>query len=120
MGFGAPGGGAAPMKPTPPERGSFPLDHDGSPPLIFAQFAHQPIQSYRQRECKHLITDYLKCLKSRRGVNDDECRKLAKSYLSCRMDHNLMAPDDFKNLGLIFEKDKATSGGNAEGAEKKQ
>ncbi|GKZ42529.1 cytochrome c oxidase assembly protein cox19 [Aspergillus brasiliensis] len=101
MGFGAPGGGAAPMKPTPPERGSFPLDHDGS-------------------ECKHLITDYLKCLKSRRGVNDDECRKLAKSYLSCRMDHNLMAPDDFKNLGLIFEKDKATSGGNAEGAEKKQ
>ncbi|CAK39835.1 uncharacterized protein An08g01550 [Aspergillus niger] len=70
MGFGAPGGGAVPVKPTPPERGSFPLDHDG--------------------ECKHLITDYLKCLKSRRGVNDDECRKLAKSYLSCRMDQYVL------------------------------
>lgn len=32
---------------------------------------------------------------------------------------NLMAPDDFKNLGLVFEKDKATPSGGAEGAEKK-
>lgn len=37
-------------------------------------------------ECKHIIADYLKCLKSRRGVNDEDCRKLAKSYLGCRMD----------------------------------
>ncbi|KAL2011692.1 hypothetical protein VTN00DRAFT_4410 [Thermoascus crustaceus] len=85
MSFGAPGGGAVNIKPTPPERGSFPLDHDG--------------------ECKHLISTYLKCLKSRKGVNDEECRKLAKGYLSCRMDKNLMAPDDFKNLGLVFEGD---------------
>ncbi|OOG01112.1 hypothetical protein ASPCADRAFT_202965 [Aspergillus carbonarius ITEM 5010] len=99
MGFGAPGGGAVPVKPTPPERGSFPLDHDG--------------------ECKHIISSYLKCLKSQRGVNDDECRKLAKSYLSCRMDHNLMAPDDFKNLGLVFAQDKGTSSGPTENAEKK-
>lgn len=33
---------------------------------------------------------------------------------------NLMAPDDFKNLGLIFENDKATPSGGAEGAEKKE
>jgi cytochrome c oxidase assembly protein subunit 19 len=78
-------------------------------------------------ECKHLIAGYLKCIKSQRGLNDEECRKLAKGYLACRMDkyvrscfsasvegsligtnlclfgRNLMAPDDFKNLGLIFE-----------------
>ncbi|KAL4868317.1 hypothetical protein BDV12DRAFT_103826 [Aspergillus spectabilis] len=29
MSFGGPGGGATNIKPTPPERGSFPLDHDG-------------------------------------------------------------------------------------------
>ncbi|PKY06084.1 putative cytochrome c oxidase assembly protein Cox19 [Aspergillus campestris IBT 28561] len=85
MGFGSPGGGATNIKPTPPERGSFPLDHEG--------------------ECKHLISSYLKCIKSSRGVNDEECRKLAKGYLGCRMDKNLMAPDDFKNLGLVFEKE---------------
>lgn len=37
-------------------------------------------------ECKHIIADYLKCLKSVQGVNDEGCRKLAKSYLGCRMD----------------------------------
>ena len=37
-------------------------------------------------ECKHLISDYLKCLKLRKGVNDEQCRKLAKGYLGCRMD----------------------------------
>ncbi|KAB8206369.1 hypothetical protein P875_00021443 [Aspergillus parasiticus SU-1] len=85
MGFGSPGTGVNTTKPTPPERGSFPLDHEG--------------------ECKHLIAGYLKCIKSQRGLNDEECRKLAKGYLACRMDKNLMAPDDFKNLGLIFDKE---------------
>ncbi|EAW07858.1 coiled-coil-helix-coiled-coil-helix domain-containing protein [Aspergillus clavatus NRRL 1] len=66
MSFGSPGGGATNIKPTPPERGSFPLDHEG--------------------ECKHLISQYLKCLKLQGGVNNEECRKLAKGYLSCRMD----------------------------------
>ncbi|KAL4930142.1 uncharacterized protein BDV17DRAFT_49402 [Aspergillus undulatus] len=94
MSFGSPGGGATNVKPTPPERGSFPLDHDG--------------------ECKHLIQNYLKCLKSQRGVNDEECRLLAKGYLACRMDKNLMAPDDFKNLGLVFDKDKGKGNGGGE------
>ncbi|CCF33864.1 cytochrome c oxidase assembly protein COX19, partial [Colletotrichum higginsianum] len=49
-----------------PQRGSFPLDHEG--------------------ECKHVIATYLECIKKVRGVNDAECRDLAKSYLSCRMD----------------------------------
>ncbi|KAM0481507.1 hypothetical protein ACHAPE_003473 [Trichoderma viride] len=76
--YGSPG--ALPQtRPTPPQRGSFPLDHDG--------------------ECKKAMTSYLACMKKVRGVNEDECRNLAKAYLSCRMDRNLMLRDEFKNLG---------------------
>ncbi|CAK7268118.1 Cytochrome c oxidase assembly protein cox19 [Sporothrix epigloea] len=84
--FGGPGGGSLATRPKPPERGSFPLDHDG--------------------ECKQVMIDYLNCIKRVRGVNEDECRSLAKSYLGCRMDRNLMAKDDFKNLGFQEPKDK--------------
>lgn len=45
------------------------------------------------------MTSYLKCIRSSRGVNRDECRMLSKDYLKCRMDKNLMAPDEMKNLG---------------------
>ncbi|OJD14248.1 cytochrome c oxidase assembly protein COX19 [Emergomyces pasteurianus Ep9510] len=90
MSFGSPGGRSVNIKPTPPERGSFPLDHDG--------------------ECKFIISSYLQCLKKGGGVNDETCRKLAKSYLSCRMDNNLMAPDNFENLGLVFDEDKKKNG----------
>ncbi|KAK2752830.1 Cytochrome c oxidase assembly protein cox19 [Onygenales sp. PD_40] len=86
MSFGGPGGRSVNIKPTPPERGSFPLDHDG--------------------ECKFVISSYLQCLKKGGGVNDEACRKLAKTYLTCRMDKNLMAPDEFENLGLVFEGDE--------------
>ncbi|KAF3764888.1 hypothetical protein M406DRAFT_244160, partial [Cryphonectria parasitica EP155] len=78
-GYG-PGGGQLYTKPTPPQRGSFPLDHDG--------------------ECKQAMSSYLACIKKVKGVNEDSCRELAKAYLSCRMDRNLMARDDFKNLGF--------------------
>ncbi|KAG6016274.1 hypothetical protein E4U43_008085 [Claviceps pusilla] len=77
--FGSPGKLPS-TRPNPPQRGSFPLDHDG--------------------ECKHVMNNYLACMKKVRGLNDDECRNLAKTYLSCRMDRNLMARDDFKNLGF--------------------
>ncbi|KAL7794520.1 hypothetical protein V8C37DRAFT_59959 [Trichoderma ceciliae] len=77
--FGSPGS-LPTTKPAPPQRGSFPLDHDG--------------------ECKKAMTSYLTCMKKVRGVNEDECRNLAKAYLSCRMDRNLMARDEFKNLGF--------------------
>ncbi|KAJ2289608.1 Cytochrome c oxidase assembly protein cox19, partial [Coemansia sp. RSA 2706] len=52
------------VKPTPPDRGSFPLDHGG--------------------ECKHAMVQYLTCLESCRGSNE-RCRKLSKKYLECRM-----------------------------------
>ncbi|OJD27808.1 cytochrome c oxidase assembly protein COX19 [Blastomyces percursus] len=90
MSFGGPGGRAANIKPTPPERGSFPLDHDG--------------------ECKYIISSYLKCLRNEGGVNDEHCRKLAKSYLTCRMENNLMAPDNFENLGLVFDEGQKKNG----------
>jgi len=85
-GFGAPGGRAQTYKPAPPERGSFPLDHDA--------------------ECKHLISAYLRCLKSQSnpGMNSEECRQLAKGYLDCRMQKGLMAKDEWDNLGLVFDK----------------
>ena len=80
MSFGGPGGGQKTSKPIPPERGSFPLDHDG--------------------ECKSIIAGYIQCLRGFRGNNSEECRLMAKAYLKCRMDHNLMAPDEMKNLGF--------------------
>ena len=64
--FGSPGGRSAISKPTPPERGSFPLDHDA--------------------ECQPLMKRYLACLRGHRGINDDECRLLSRAYLQCRMD----------------------------------
>ncbi|CEJ93337.1 Putative Cytochrome c oxidase assembly protein COX19 [[Torrubiella] hemipterigena] len=94
--FGAPGTLPS-TRPTPPQRGSFPLDHDG--------------------ECKTVMTSYLACMKKVRGVNKDECRDLAKAYLSCRMDNNLMARDEFKNLGFADPSKETTTpaaGNNAE------
>lgn len=46
------------------------------------------------------MKQYLRCLRAHRGMNDDECRQLSKSYLQCRMDRNLMAPDEMRNLGF--------------------
>ena len=65
-GFGGPGGRQIVSKPVPPERGSFPLDHDA--------------------ECQHIMKQYLRCIRSNRGVNEDACRELSKGYLQCRMD----------------------------------
>ncbi len=93
MSFGGPGGLQQTAKPIPPERGSFPLDHDG--------------------ECKSIVGDYLRCLRRVRGNNDRECRMMAKEYLKCRMDHNLMAHDEFKNLGFA-EDSKGTVMGDKE------
>lgn len=64
--FGGPGGRQIIAKPIPPERGSFPLDHDA--------------------ECQPIMKQYLRCLRAYRGVNDDECRQLSKGYLQCRME----------------------------------
>ena len=58
---------------TPPEKGSFPLDH------------HQ--------ECKPVMKEFLACLKER-GNEHVDCKSLSKKYLACRMDKGLMAREE--------------------------
>ncbi|KAF9511975.1 hypothetical protein BS47DRAFT_1298345 [Hydnum rufescens UP504] len=78
MSFGRPPG-LSNILVAPPERGSFPLDHEGK----------------RGR----LPSLYLKCLREHKNSNS-QCRSLSKDYLECRMSRGLMERDDWKNLGL--------------------
>lgn len=68
--------------PTPPDKGSFPLDHDGV--------------------CKDRMRQYMKCLLNHNG-NNSMCRDEAKEYLGCRMENNLMAKEDWNRLGFKTE-----------------
>ncbi len=63
----------------PPDKGSFPLDHES--------------------ECKTFMIKYIKCLNNNKCDNSS-CRPLAKEYLQCRMDKDLMAKEDWKLLGF--------------------
>lgn len=65
--------------PTPPDKGSFPLDHENA--------------------CKLQMIKYMSCLRNNRSDNS-ECRIQAKDYLRCRMDNNLMAKEEWKSLGF--------------------
>ncbi|XP_026735121.1 cytochrome c oxidase assembly protein COX19 [Trichoplusia ni] len=71
--------------PTPPDKGSFPLDHDGL--------------------CKKSMTKYMKCLFNNDN-NNSMCREESKEYLACRMDNNLMAKEDWSKLGYKDEVQK--------------
>ncbi|KAK6462134.1 putative copper metallochaperone, required for cytochrome c oxidase assembly [Scheffersomyces coipomensis] len=81
MASGAPGGNFRHWSPTPPERGSFPLDHYG--------------------ECTEYMNSYLKCMKFTQNQNAPNCRILAKQYLKCRMDNQLMEQSEWDSLGLV-------------------
>lgn len=72
--------------PTPPDRGSFPLDH--------------------QNVCKKKMLAYLFCL-SDHNQDNSKCRAEAKEYLACRMDNSLMAKEEWSYLG--FEESKSDS-----------
>jgi len=80
----------------PPERGSFPLDHDG---------ASQDLTG--AGECTAAMREYLACLKVHQN-NNGACRHLSKAYLACRMEKcvdctnasELMEKDNFANLGF--------------------
>ena len=65
MSLGAPLGSQRQAAPRPPEKGSFPLDHDG--------------------ECTVPMQIYLECMKKARNDNS-RCREESKHYLECRMD----------------------------------
>jgi cytochrome c oxidase assembly protein subunit 19 len=67
----------------PPEKGSFPLDHEGA--------------------CKKQFLIYMNCLRENKGENS-LCRIESKDYLACRMDNNLMAPESWQKLGFQEEK----------------
>lgn len=75
---GSPGNYSARLTKIPPDKGSFPIDHENA--------------------CKKTMIEYLKCLQSNK-LNNDKCRESSKEYLKCRMDNNLMAKEDWKNLG---------------------
>ncbi|KAH9050457.1 hypothetical protein EDB84DRAFT_1259331 [Lactarius hengduanensis] len=79
MSFGRPPSISTGFQVTPPNRGSFPLDHYG--------------------ECKEFMTQYLECLKGNSSASS-ECRHLNRDYLNCRMQNGLMEKDEWKNLGL--------------------
>ena len=67
------------FKPTPPDKGSFPLDHDG--------------------ECKKFFLKYMMCL-TQNESNNSSCREQSKDYLECRMEKGLMAKEGWDALGL--------------------
>jgi len=65
--------------PTPPQKGSFPLDHEG--------------------ECKKFMIKYMLCLRESKNENA-LCRQQSKDYLECRMEKGLMLKEDWTKLGL--------------------
>ena len=67
------------FQPKAPEKGSFPLDHDG--------------------DCKKIVLKYLKCLHANE-LDSSGCRIIARDYLQCRMDNNLMAQESMEDLGF--------------------
>lgn len=74
------------FNPIPPEKGSFPLDHDGL--------------------CRDLMVKYMRCLAENKNVSSN-CKGISKDYLACRMDNNLMAREEWSQLG--FGKNKEMS-----------
>jgi cytochrome c oxidase assembly protein subunit 19 len=72
----------------PPEKGSFPLDHEG--------------------HCKKYMLKYFSCLRENRDDNS-QCREESKSYLNCRMENGLMAKESWEKLGFKDENKKIES-----------
>ncbi|XP_012272509.1 cytochrome c oxidase assembly protein COX19 [Orussus abietinus] len=73
--------------PVPPEKGSFPLDHQGI--------------------CKEIMMKYMRCLKESKNKNK-MCKNVAKEYLGCRMDNELMAREEWSKLGFVEAPSKQT------------
>ena len=69
------------FKPTPPDKGSFPLDHDG--------------------ECKVFYLKFMVCL-SKNDNSNSKCRVETKDYLNCRMEKGLMKISHQQQLICIY------------------
>ncbi|KAJ0393847.1 hypothetical protein P43SY_001710 [Pythium insidiosum] len=63
----------------PPEKGVFPLDHDG--------------------ECKPKMKEFLACIREHKASHID-CKHLSKAYLACRIERGLMQEEELENLGF--------------------
>lgn len=70
------------FQPTPPDKGSFPLDHEGL--------------------CKKSMVKFMQCL-AKENNNNSACRRETKEYLDCRMRNNLMAKEEWSKLGFAEE-----------------
>ncbi|CDR94306.1 hypothetical protein, conserved [Babesia bigemina] len=64
---------------TPPDRGSFPLDHEGA--------------------CRTVSDRYVKCVRALKG-NAFECRSLAAEYMKCRIENKLLVEEPLSNFGF--------------------
>lgn len=71
-----------PHSASPPDKGSFPLDHF--------------------QECEYLAEKYRLCLIEASGI-PKKCKNEAKAYLECRMEKGLMAKHSMTELGFIEE-----------------
>eukprot|EP00729_Bicosta_minor_P016187 gene16187-35109_t len=96
--MGLPSAGGKTFQGSPPDKGSFPLDHDG--------------------ECKPHKENYMACLR-KTGNDSRPCRELSKLYLECRMAAQLMAREDWKHLGFKDSAQEAAAACPADKLEKK-
>ncbi|XP_022183822.2 cytochrome c oxidase assembly protein COX19 [Nilaparvata lugens] len=72
------------FNPTAPDKGSFPLDHEGL--------------------CKKEMIKYMMCI-NQNNKDNSACRQQAKDYLGCRMDNNLMSKEEWSKLGFSESED---------------
>ncbi|XP_071954383.1 cytochrome c oxidase assembly protein COX19-like [Antedon mediterranea] len=77
------------FKSRPPDKGSFPLDHEG--------------------ECKAFKIQFMECMR-RCGQHSSECRLESKAYLECRMERDLMTKEPMSKLGFADLEEKQESG----------
>lgn len=82
--------GAKKFNPTPPDKGSFPLD--------------------REAQCKKFYAKYMVCLIDN-NHSASECRNESKDYLDCRMQKGLMTKESWEKLGFadLAEKNEVSS-----------
>uniref|UniRef100_A0A1U7XVE2 Cytochrome c oxidase assembly protein COX19-like n=1 Tax=Nicotiana sylvestris TaxID=4096 RepID=A0A1U7XVE2_NICSY len=90
MSAGGAFGGNRGLRPVPPEKGVFPLDH--------------------MHLCDLEKKEYLNCLKSS-GHKSDNCRHLSKKYLECRMEKSQLSIkcylfDSIKNKDIVKDNDR--------------
>ena len=75
-----------------PQRGSFPLDHDGRAQysIYISDIKIGGFWQFATGECKNFMTPYLDCIKKVKGVNEELGRKKQSTNLTL-IEHDLWA-----------------------------